>query len=154
MQKARTFEPGDKVLTHSGGSKIEWVPGWIQSVTGPLSYVVRLSDNRLVKRHVDHIRKRYADVVSSPEMDISTPSVPRSVVVPSSVEQSSAPVSRSVEVPDSPGAPVTEQSPAPPEPAVPPIPRVQSPAKLSSPETPGPRRSGRNRKAPDRYGWG
>ena len=34
-----------------------WVAGVVQSKTGPLSYTIKLDDGRLVKRHLDQIRK-------------------------------------------------------------------------------------------------
>ena len=38
------------------GSK--WLEGTIEEIKGPLTYMVKLSDGKLVKRHVDHIRNR------------------------------------------------------------------------------------------------
>ena len=34
-----------------------WVAGVVQSKTGPLSYTIKLGDGRVVKRHLDQIRK-------------------------------------------------------------------------------------------------
>ena len=34
-----------------------WVAGVVQSKTGPLSYTIKLEDGRVVKRHLDQIRK-------------------------------------------------------------------------------------------------
>ena len=52
--------------------------GTIEDVRGPLTYMVRLSDGRVLKRHVDHIRKRTSmepsnaqDVVPSHEESLS-----------------------------------------------------------------------------------
>ena len=50
------------MFTHCGGSKVEWLPGIIEAASGPLSYVIRLTDGRTVKRHVDHIRERHVDI--------------------------------------------------------------------------------------------
>ena len=61
----RSFSPGETVFTHFGGHKLIWVPGTIHSVTGPLSYCVKLEDGRIVKRHVDHIRKRHTEADGS-----------------------------------------------------------------------------------------
>ena len=68
--KTHSFELGDSVFTHCGGQKIVWLPGVIDSVTGPLSYVIRLADGRSVKRHIDHIRKRHAGDIQQPENDL------------------------------------------------------------------------------------
>ncbi|KAL1430202.1 hypothetical protein MTO96_015268 [Rhipicephalus appendiculatus] len=57
-RSVRHFYPGDAVYArnYQGGTK--WVPGFITSVTGPLSYQVRLSDGSLWRRHVDQIRSQ------------------------------------------------------------------------------------------------
>ncbi len=39
------------------GTGPKWISGSIEKVTGPVSYMVRLHDNRLVRRHQDHVRK-------------------------------------------------------------------------------------------------
>ncbi|KAL1485473.1 hypothetical protein MTO96_031942 [Rhipicephalus appendiculatus] len=56
-RNVRHFYPGDAVYArnYQGGTK--WVPGFITSVTGALSYQVRLSDGSLWRRH-DQIRSR------------------------------------------------------------------------------------------------
>ena len=36
------------------------VAGVVQSKTGPLSYTIKLNDGRVVKRHLDQIRKPYS----------------------------------------------------------------------------------------------
>ncbi|KAL1485017.1 hypothetical protein MTO96_049884 [Rhipicephalus appendiculatus] len=58
FRSVRHFYPGDAVYArnYQGGAK--WVRGFITSVTGPLSYQVRLSDGSLWRRHVDQIRSR------------------------------------------------------------------------------------------------
>ena len=55
----RTFSVGDKVFVqHFTGTLPKWLSGTIAEVTGPLSYVVTLSDGRTVRRHVDAVRGR------------------------------------------------------------------------------------------------
>ena len=44
------------VKTFAHGSK--WLSGTILSKTGPVSYLVQLSDGGIFRRHVDHIRLR------------------------------------------------------------------------------------------------
>ena len=41
----------------------KWIAGTVTKVTGPLSYVIRLEDGRIVRRHVDHVRKRDVFIV-------------------------------------------------------------------------------------------
>ena len=55
----RAFVIGDEVYVQNfaGGSK--WLPGVITAIKGPLSYEVTLLDNRVVRRHTDHVRKRF-----------------------------------------------------------------------------------------------
>ena len=42
---ARNFRPGPK-----------WVPGVVDAKLGPLSYLVRLENEELWRRHVDHLK--------------------------------------------------------------------------------------------------
>ena len=42
-----------------------WLPGIICEVTGPVSYVIELTDGRTVRRHQDHVRRRH-DVLPEP----------------------------------------------------------------------------------------
>jgi hypothetical protein len=55
--KARQFEMHDKVLVSNySGRGDKWLPGVVIEITGPVSYKVKLDDERIVKRHVDQIR--------------------------------------------------------------------------------------------------
>ena len=38
----------------------EWIVGTIANSRGPVSYIVKLTDGRHVRRHVDHLRKTEA----------------------------------------------------------------------------------------------
>ena len=73
----RQFDVGDQVFVRQfsqGNSPVTWIPGTVEAVQGPVSYQIRLLDNRLVRRHVDHIRRRSCEVPTvstSPEDDIS-----------------------------------------------------------------------------------
>ena len=55
----------------SATSDIKWLPGKVTKITGPLSYVIELSDGNTVRRHVDHIKAREnnQDDVQNPERD-------------------------------------------------------------------------------------
>ena len=84
------------------GSK--WLAGIIEEIRGPLTYMVKLSDGRLVRRHVDHIRNRTStelsnsqDVIPSTDESLSYGPLlnneePHPEQPPQSQEQSSVPV--------------------------------------------------------------
>ena len=56
-QAFREFSEGDLVYAQDfTTSKQKWIPGTIQKVTGPVSYVVLLSNGSTVRRHVDNIK--------------------------------------------------------------------------------------------------
>ena len=56
----RTFSPGDTVYVRESSNKSKWLPGVVAARNGPLSYEVTLSDDHIIRRHVDHIRSRSA----------------------------------------------------------------------------------------------
>jgi len=58
------------VKNFSQGSK--WLAGIIDEVKGSLTYMVKLSDERLVRCHVDHIRNRTSTEPSSSQNAISS----------------------------------------------------------------------------------
>ena len=69
-QPLRSFDVHAKVyVKNHTGTTPRWLAGVVTKVTGPLSYVVRLQDGKIVRRHVDHIKKRSvcADVRVSPD---------------------------------------------------------------------------------------
>ena len=59
----RQFVEGDLVYAEnfSATSDIKWLPGKVTKITGPLSYVIELSDGNTFRRHVDHIKAREND---------------------------------------------------------------------------------------------
>ena len=65
------FASGDKVYTKNFGQGQRWLPGVITEVTGPASFMVRLGDGRIIRRHQDHlrIRKNDIEIVSDPEVE-------------------------------------------------------------------------------------
>lgn len=75
--KARqcSFGVGDPVLVRNFSYGPKWIPGDIETVTGPLSYKVMLGDGRVVRRHVDQIHGRQKLLVklSGEEMDGKSP---------------------------------------------------------------------------------
>ncbi len=59
----RSFCVGNWVYAENfTGSPPKWLPGTVVMVTGPLSYKVELETGHLVRRHVDSLRNRYAEV--------------------------------------------------------------------------------------------
>ena len=85
--KTRQFSMGDTVFIRNFSQRYPhptWLSGETVSVCGPVSYTVRLSDQRTVRRHVDHIRRR----PSTPPSD--RPSTPPSDSTPHPTDPTSA----------------------------------------------------------------
>ena len=63
------FNIGDKVYVQNFGQGQRWLPGQIQEVTGPVSFLIELVDWRPLRRHQDHvrIRKGNSESVLQPE---------------------------------------------------------------------------------------
>ena len=155
----RKFVEGDLVYVRDFRFPKKWIPGVIVTVTGPLSYTVKIGSG-VVRRHIDHLRARHnSQVDASDDVYVDNPnditSGPSSapVVSPSSSDERAVPTADS-----SPSEPCVQ---APPE--VPPsIPStVGSPVASAEdndvPQPPVPisapvRRSTRVRKTPDYYG--
>ena len=55
MPSREVFKVGDSVFVWDLPARKYWLAGNITSVNGPLSYFVTLNDDRIVRRHVDHI---------------------------------------------------------------------------------------------------
>ena len=60
--KGREFAEGDTVFVICFNKVNTWLPGVIDRKQGPVSYRVVLDDDRVVRRHTDHIRTRKCDV--------------------------------------------------------------------------------------------
>ena len=61
--KERSFAVGDLVFVSELPCKRKWFQGKIIERKGPLTYIVELSDGRIIRRHVDHIRVRTSETV-------------------------------------------------------------------------------------------
>ena len=46
-----------RVYMHNYNEGHPWIASVVQSKTGPLSYTIKLNDGRVVKQHLDQIRK-------------------------------------------------------------------------------------------------
>ena len=54
-----------------------WLPGVITECRGPLSFQVRLEDDRIVRRPIDHVRCRFVDSPgTSVELDLPGITIP------------------------------------------------------------------------------
>ena len=74
--KEKKLQVGEKVFVRNyrhGGEK--WLPGVVQKKTGPVSFLVKLSDGRFRRCHQDQVRKRYVQLTQHPsvEFDLSIP---------------------------------------------------------------------------------
>ncbi len=80
----QTDKPENRKVTirPAGGSPV-WIEATILDQTGPVSFRVRLSDGRVRKRHVDHLRIRYPEESSVP-VESETWQGPMSIPSPSS----------------------------------------------------------------------
>ena len=54
----RSFMAGDSVWTMNFLGQPKWVAAVIENRLGPLNFALRLQDNRVWKRHQDHLRER------------------------------------------------------------------------------------------------
>ena len=73
-----------------GRGQPKWFPAIVVQKTGPVSYLVQLDDTTTVKRHLDQLRKRHAQILLP-----QTPQSPTVVVPTDTPEHSDIPVSDS-----------------------------------------------------------
>lgn len=66
----RQFSVGDSVFAKNFASGQKWLLGTVVKLSGPRSYLIELLDNRTIRRHIDHVRARSADLPT--ELDEST----------------------------------------------------------------------------------
>ena len=71
--RVREFRIDDQVYARNFADGTKWLPGVITATRGPLSYEVTLTDGRVVRRHIDHLRK---------QLDGSSPTESRDVWLP------------------------------------------------------------------------
>ena len=112
--RLRSFDVGESVMVKNFSSPgPSWVQGTIAYKQGPLTYLVDVSDGRLWKRHVDHIKKyNFSRSTSNAEpeidVDISTASPPDETEHNTTAERS--------EISDPNGSEQVEPTPATPSP--------------------------------------
>ena len=68
--RLRQFSAGQLVMTRDFCSQGKWLPGVIQSQSGPVSYDVELENGKIVKRHIDHLRDR--SVLTKPSTPVDS----------------------------------------------------------------------------------
>lgn len=105
----RSFKIGEPVYVTNYGRGEKWLQGTIESQTGPVSHVIRLTDNKLVKRHQDQMRRRYCPtkpVILSWEPDSAMDPVP--TATPTLAD--TTPPSATVVTPSTPKAPEEPKS--------------------------------------------
>ena len=56
--KVRVLGIGDRVYVKNFGQGQRWLSGYILRKSGPMSFMVKLCDGRVVRRHYNHLRKR------------------------------------------------------------------------------------------------
>ena len=70
-------------MVRNCGSGANWIAGVIVRQELPVTYVVEVSDGRLWKRHVDHVKECYftpdsSTTASDSDIDVDVPSAPNS----------------------------------------------------------------------------
>ena len=63
--KVRSFQLDKAVYAKNSASGPKWLSGVISAIRGPLSYEVTLSDHRVIRRHVDHLKSRASSSMDS-----------------------------------------------------------------------------------------
>lgn len=69
--KWRSFFPGDDVYIHNYSYRPKWIPAVVQQNTGPVPYTVQTGDERVMRCHVNQIRRCHATMtneMSKPEV--------------------------------------------------------------------------------------
>ena len=83
--RPRSFHPGQSVMAKNFRSGPDWVPGVIVQQLGPLTYLVDVSNGRLWKRHVDHLKNyfsRHPLPVPETEVEVDLDIPPTSAPIP------------------------------------------------------------------------
>ena len=77
--RQRTFHVGQTVMAKNMRAGPSWVPGTIVQQLGPVTYLVDVSDGRVWKRHVDHLKDRGAESLTpwTPDQTENIPGDPQ-----------------------------------------------------------------------------
>ena len=109
--RAREFHVGDPVFARNYAKGKTWLPGTVLGVDGPVSFVVRLSDGRVWRRHCEQLRSRSLDP-SSDYFDVPGDAVPAAAEEAPDVAAEDL-ASRSVPSPPSAAGPLLDPAPQP-----------------------------------------
>ena len=80
--KDREVNVGDPVYVTKFSSGPCWLPGVVVNKSGPVSFIVKLLDDRTVRRHQDHVRARRAQHFPEREVYPDVSEIPIVGVVP------------------------------------------------------------------------
>ena len=67
----REFYPGDYVVVKDMRKDDTWWPGTVAERSAPKSYVIVLTDGRVWRRHVDHMRRADVDILSHDHEEVN-----------------------------------------------------------------------------------
>ena len=84
--KDRQFFIGDSVYARNFLGKPKWLAGVIEENRGPVTFVVRLTDGRLFRRHQDHLKARFDTEDSDNEDDPDKSKPTGNILDPSSYQ--------------------------------------------------------------------
>ena len=110
--RPREFAPGSDVFVQNFSSGPTWLAGIILQRRGPVSYLVKLQDGRIFRRHVDHVRVRTSSGNKAlPDQELPWPDMPTnssdSSVPTESGNQPTHRSSRSIRPPERYGNPIS-----------------------------------------------
>uniref|UniRef100_A0A1X7UQ90 Tudor domain-containing protein n=1 Tax=Amphimedon queenslandica TaxID=400682 RepID=A0A1X7UQ90_AMPQE len=105
-KKVKSFMVGDKVFARAYSGQNKWIPATVTDVTGPVSYVVSLADDSIMRRHIDQLRPRTSkdddvsmDIIEDNDIDNQGPYCTRSPIEPPPRNPTPPPVSPPVATP-------------------------------------------------------
>ena len=81
-KKEVTLGVDSPVLVRNFGTGQSWLAGTVKHSSGPRSFVVELTDGRLVRRHINHIRLRHSELNPPDKDDAGDGDWPDTVTAP------------------------------------------------------------------------
>ncbi|KAL3218077.1 hypothetical protein MRX96_006057 [Rhipicephalus microplus] len=88
--KPRTFQPEDPVFARNYAQGPLWIPAVISRATGPISYEVTAPDDRVLRRHMDQLRRRTVGPTQTAGAELERPQPERRPMSTSTPEGSSS----------------------------------------------------------------
>ena len=61
--ETKSFFPSETIYIRKSDKESQWIPGIVESKLGDYTYLIRLDNNQTVRRHSDHIRSGFREVV-------------------------------------------------------------------------------------------